>query len=433
MIMEADAKLPVVTSRGWFSNLGQESRRLSSLVEKQGFWAIADQGVVSLGNFLMTIILARTLSQEVYGIWTVLFGSILLLNVIHYSLIVYPLMVRASSPDEVKAQQFVTGALVLTIICAIPLGLVLLAASTFINRPYIGLWASVALLCWQVQETTRRALMARLAYRKALAGDAISYLGQAAVVWFLARKAMLTPESCFVVIALTCLCAAIVQAGLLRLRIPARWEVAKLGRQFWSTGHWVLWSSLSMNVSLQAVPWSLFILRGAGDAAGFQAVSNLLGFTHPIILSLGNIIVPAAARARVIDGLKAARRVAMVHAMQGGLLLLPYFAVLLIFPRQLLSLFYGSKSSYIGLTVALRLLALAYLFYYLSLAFKFLLNALEENRAQFAAEVVSSSLLAIIIVPSVIIFGVSGAIVALGIWFSVRLAGNLFILRRVKS
>ena len=174
-------------------------------------------------------------------------------------------------------------------------------------------------------------------------------------------------------------------------------------------------------------------LRGAGDAAGFQAVSNLLGFTHPIILSLGNIIVPAAARARVIDGLKAARRVAMVHAMQGGLLLLPYFAVLLIFPRQLLSLFYGSKSSYVGLTVALRLLALAYLFYYLSLAFKFLLNALEENRAQFAAEVVSSSLLAIIIVPSVIIFGVNGAIVALGVWFSVRLAGNLFILRRVKS
>ena len=166
--MEADAKLPVVTSRRWISSLGQESRRLSGLVEKQGFWAIADQGVVSLGNFLMTIILARTLSQEVYGVWTVLFGSILLLNVIHYSLIVYPLMVRASSPDEDEAQQFVTGALVLTIICAVPLGLVLLAASTFINRPYLGLWASVALLCWQVQETTRRALMAGLLIAKPL-------------------------------------------------------------------------------------------------------------------------------------------------------------------------------------------------------------------------------------------------------------------------
>jgi O-antigen/teichoic acid export membrane protein len=430
--MDVETKLPTAVSLSWTSSREQFRRRLSGLAEMKGIWAIVDQGVVSLGNFLMTIILARSFSLEVYGVWTVIFGFILLLNVVHYSLIVYPLLVRAASQDEVEAQQLVSGALVLTIMLAVPLGLVLFGASMVINRPSLGLWACVALLCWQVQETTRRALMARLAYRKALAGDAISYLGQALLVWFLARQAILSPQLGFAVIAVTCLGAAIVQAGLLRLRLNARFDIRKLSNQFWHLGHWVLWSNLSMNVSLQTVPWSLFLLRGAGDAAGFQAVSNLLGFSHPIILSLGNIIVPAAARARIKNGLSAARRIATIHALQGGLLLLPYFAALLIFPRQLLSLLYGSTSPYIGLNGALRLLALAYVVYFLSLATKFLLNALEENRAQFVAEFVSSSFLVVIIVPSVIFFGVSGAIVALGVWFTVRLAGNAVILQRVK-
>ena len=111
VFMESEVKLPEVAGHRWIDNLGHASRRLSGMVEMKGFWAIVDQGVVSLGNFLMTIILARSFSLEVYGIWTVLFGFILLLNVIHYSLIVYPLMVRAASPDDAESQQLVGGVL----------------------------------------------------------------------------------------------------------------------------------------------------------------------------------------------------------------------------------------------------------------------------------------------------------------------------------
>jgi len=426
--MEADTRIASIPERSWLGSLG---RRRS--LKLQGFWAIADQGVVSLGNFLTTIIVARALSPQAFGIWTVIFGLILFLNGLHGSLITYPLSVRVASLDDGDVGQLVVASLALTSILALPQALILFGAGFLIGGPALGLWAIVGLLCWQLQETTRRALMARLAFRTALFTDAISYLGQAGVLWLLARSGQLTPEIGFAVIALTCGVAAVVQLSLIRVRLTVPSGLRDWARSFWMTGYWVLGSSLVTNFSIQAVPWALFLFRGPAEAAGFQAISNLLGVAHPIMLSLGNIVVPAAARIHVKEGLAAARRLALSRAAQFGLLLLPYVAALLIFPRQFLGLFYGPGSPYVALDSALRLLTLIYALHYVSLALKFLLNALEKNRPQFVVELCGSLLLAGLVVPLVLRFGLAGAIFATGVWLATRLTGNVIVLRRVQA
>jgi O-antigen/teichoic acid export membrane protein len=151
------------------------------------------------------------------------------------------------------------------------------------------------------------------------------------------------------------------------------------------------------------------------------------------MLSLGNIVVPAAARAHVKDGLSAARRVALRHAAQGGVVLLPYVAALLIFPRHLLGLFYGSNSPYVALDSVLRLLTVIYALHYISLALKFLLNALEKNRPQFVVELSGSLLLAGLVVPLVLWFGLPGAILATGLWLATRLTGNMIVLHKMQA
>jgi O-antigen/teichoic acid export membrane protein len=201
-------------------------------------------------------------------------------------------------------------------------------------------------------------------------------------------------------------------------------------RSFWATGYWILGANLVTNFSIQAVPWALFLFRGPAETAGFQAISNLLGASHPVMLSLGNIVVPAAARARVKDGFLAARRVALRHTTQGGLLLLPYLAALLVFPGFLLTLFYGQGSQYVRLENALRLLTVFYALHYISLALRFLVNALEKNRMQFVVEFCGSLLLTVLLVPLVLWFGLVGAILATGAWLAIRLTGNLIILRQ---
>src|SRR5262245_14286948 len=86
----------------------------------QSFWAIADQGVVSLGNFLTTIILARSLTPSDYGLWSVLFGLILMLNGLPASLITYPLSVRLAARDQSSGGQLVMASLILTAMLAVP-------------------------------------------------------------------------------------------------------------------------------------------------------------------------------------------------------------------------------------------------------------------------------------------------------------------------
>src|SRR3954469_12892194 len=94
--MEAKAKLPTTfANMSWLNRPGPERGRLSDLLDSRGIWAIADQGIVSLGNFLTTIILARTFGPEVYGVWSIIFGFMLFLNNLHASLIIYPLTVLA--------------------------------------------------------------------------------------------------------------------------------------------------------------------------------------------------------------------------------------------------------------------------------------------------------------------------------------------------
>ena len=104
--MEADNRIVEAIRGSWPARRGLT-------LNLQSFWAIADQGVVSLGNFLTTIILARALTPAAYGLWSVIFGLILFLNVFSASLINYPLSVRLAARDD-SAGHLVNAALTLT-------------------------------------------------------------------------------------------------------------------------------------------------------------------------------------------------------------------------------------------------------------------------------------------------------------------------------
>src|SRR5436190_20241866 len=107
----------------------------------QNFWAIADQAVVSLGNFLTTIILARALTPEAYGLWSVIFGLILFLNVLPASLIIYPLSVRLAARDDVGSGSLVKVSLALTALLAVPQILILFTASVLVAHTGLGVCA----------------------------------------------------------------------------------------------------------------------------------------------------------------------------------------------------------------------------------------------------------------------------------------------------
>ncbi len=278
-----------------------------------GFWGLFDQGIVSLGNFFTNILLARHLSPSLYGIYGLIFGILLFFNNLHSSLITYPLSVEGSSGDANINREFAWASLIFTAMLSIPLGAAIGFGSWAAGLLSVAPWIIGALLLWQIQETLRRALMADHRYRDAVLGDAISYLGQAGGIWYLIAASTPSLEKIFFVMALSSAAGAGVQMIQLRIRFRMPPALGPLAKKYWDLGRWLILNNLVSLVSFQAVPWTLAASFGLGEAAKLLAMGNLLGVTHPAVFGIGNLIVPAAARANQTTGRRSAVRIAMEY------------------------------------------------------------------------------------------------------------------------
>ena len=124
---------------------------------------------------------------------------------------------------------------------------------------------------------------------------------------------------------LTSMLAAAIQAVQVQPEAVDVQEVRRQARAFWQPGRLILASSLMNLLTINGFFWILALRSGAESAASFQAAMNLLGVSHPLLFSVGNVILPSAARANHTAGWKGACRCAWKHSAQLGVLLFVFF------------------------------------------------------------------------------------------------------------
>ncbi len=403
--------------------------RFRALLSGRSVWALGDQAMLSIGNFLTNILLIRHLSKNNYGNFTLLLGIILLLNNLHWSLVSYPLSVLGAGDDDSALRRRSIRSLGLTLMLFIPFGLILGSVVARVVGLQLVPWVLAALLFWQIQETLRRTLMARLHHHRAMFGDAVSYIGQALVVGLLIFSGKLTVEYAFGIIATTSAIAALIQAIQLKLFIPDSHgsSSSNLITENWSLGRWVLYSNLISLPTVYVTPWILAYFHGVGEVAAYGALSTLLGVTNPILNGMSGLIVPAVAKAKADHGLHAAKIVAAKYALQGAALLLPFYLLLTAFPGVILRLIYGKSSPYLSLTTPLRLFVFIYATFYIWQMFAGLFNGLGKSRWTFYAQLSVAIINSLISLPLAAVVGLLGALyggivpmllqVGLGIYF----------------
>jgi O-antigen/teichoic acid export membrane protein len=378
-----------------------------------GFWSQVDQGVVSLGSFLLGLILARALPPAEYGVYALVWSALLFLRGFHTSLVTYPLSVDWAKTEPGKLNALVGGSLALTIALGLPLMAGAAVAAVIVGRPGLVPWAMGALLAGHFQETTRRALMAGLRHRATVLGDSVSYLGQVAGLWAVASSRRLSVEAAFAAMALTSLVAGFIQ--LRQLGAPAfeTRVLRALAARWWELGRWLLLATLLSVFTIQVFPWTVGLVRGPAEAGQYQAAANLLGATHPVLFGLGNLLVPAVAQARVCGGLSASWRVARWYGLLGAVLLVPYLGVLWVWPGEVLRLVYGTGSPYMALETEVRLFALAYATIYIGQLAGALLLGLEQSRASFWVTAACAAASVVVGMPLAAGYGVDGALAGL--------------------
>ena len=85
----------------------------------RGILGLTDQAIVSAGNFLTTLFLARRLPESTFGTFAILFLLLRVLNNLHDSLVNYPLSVRGAKTDAVSFRRLLGAGFVTTLLLAV--------------------------------------------------------------------------------------------------------------------------------------------------------------------------------------------------------------------------------------------------------------------------------------------------------------------------
>jgi len=392
-----------------------------------GFWSMVDQGAVSAGNFLTTILLARCLLPSEYGVYALLFALMLFMIYLNSAVVLYGLSLHGAVGTDAELRSLAGGSLILAAGLAVILGLATGAVLALFHRGFLAPWVFLALLFWQLQETTRRALMSRLRFREAVGGDALSYLGQTVCIAFLFAGHRLTITSAFGAMASTSAAAAILQAFQLKLTLPGLRGAFRLLPRFWDTGRWAILVGVAQAFIGQALLWFL-ALRGTAEVASFQAILNLLRGTNPVMFAVGSVVLPTVAGLQKNSGggLGVARR----YGLLGAVPLLPYFALIFVFPRMVLRLLYGAASPYVGSETGLRVLvvgsALVYVVHVLTMYY----FGLSRSDVVFRCELVAAATAVVGGFLLVTRQGVLGAAMAYDLIYAAEAVAFIWYLRR---
>lgn len=321
-------------------------------------WTLLDQGLVSTGMFLTQLVLARQLVAAEYGVFVLVFSVLLTLQLCNATLIFYPMSVRVpAAPDHTRPPLF-GASLVLMVALSAALGVGLCLGLLAFRRPDLALPAFAAFMAWQMQEALRRALLSSLRQSAAIAGDAVTYGGQALVTCWLSVSGSLSVRGAFYALAIGAVAGSLTHMRRLTIARPRRTELREVLADYWSIGGMPsLGNGLLGQVRNMFVPWVLALLAGTAQTAGFQAAANVVNLSNPLIIGLGNLIPQAAAMARV-RGETEAWRTARHYALLAAPAIIVFSGIVLVAPEMVLRLLYGAKSEYLSAVVPLRIMAL---------------------------------------------------------------------------
>lgn len=382
---------------------------------------LVDQAMVSAGNFLLNVLLARTLGAEDYGKFALFLGAIFILRTVDYSFISYPLSVRLCIADKDERARLVGSTIVLAtglslvLVATMGLGIALLGASAIL------LPGCLCYLCWQAQETLRRCLLADFRYGSAVAGDSIAYVGQVPLVAALLWTGPITLAATLYAMSAAFAAGAVVHASKLRVAWPTVAAMRSLPSDYFSIGKWSLVSYQLVLVRVQLLPWMLATIAGTVATASLQAGLNIANMMNPVAFGIGNAIPQVAAHAHRFGGVSGAFRATRGYVLFGLGPILAIGAAGALMPDLLLRTVYGPSSPYLAVAAGLQLLMVAGVIDYVTEMISKALLGVQAGKLAFLVNVAALAAALALVLALIEPLGVLGACLALLVANLVRL------------
>lgn len=382
---------------------------------RMGYLAALDQGVISLTNFLATIILARNVNPTELGVYGVGFITLRLARSFQEGITVQPMNVFGAAMDETTFKRYATSSSVIQLIWAMISSLVVAVAGwglTELGNDTAGpalfsLW--FAFLFWQLQEYVRRMLYTRQAVMHAVFNTVVANSIRLAILLWWATQGKLSGAAGL---------DAIAWGALLSL-LPGLWSTRNYWTKNmfglketwvrnWGFGRWVFGGTIANWVAVEFYPILTAGMVSFAAAGAYRALQNLVAPVHLLLRATDTFITPRAARLFQKNGQRALTRMLRLTYLVSVIPIMGLLAIAVLFPQPLLRLLYGD--TYIayskGILLMVAFYALWYAYWPLQSAFK----AVRLSRPIFTANLAATCTMFTIGIWAIYHWGVYGTI-----------------------
>jgi len=357
---------------------------------RQTFLSLADQGVISVANFVAGVIIARTRSKEELGLYMLGNTLILLMTDFQTSLITTPYMVYA---PRLKGREHAlyTGSTLIHQLAFCFLGLLgvfcgsVATAHGFGPRPMSPvLWTLAFVIALiMLREHARRISFARLKITTVFLFDLCIAIGQVGGLFALKLLGLLTVSRAYWVIGSAC---GLAVGGWLwsdrDFFEPRIRRSIDDFRRNWTIGKWVFASGLIWAVSMNLYPWILASFHGVASAGLWAASLGVISIGSPIVMGLQNLIGPKIAHIYAQSGHRALRRFVFQVAGLVAALMSIFCLFVFVWGNHMVALLYGRQ--YLGNGLTLAVLALNVTVQALAFCFSRALFAVDRADLDFA-------------------------------------------------
>jgi O-antigen/teichoic acid export membrane protein len=404
----------------------------------QGGLALLDQGIFAGSNFVISILLARWLSAEQYGMYAVAFAVFLFLLTFHQALLLEPMLVFGSSVYRDCLRGYMKALLLLHLGMSLVMAFGLCVSATIVSKlghanglpsALIGVAfaAPTVLLLWLTKRTFYLKFSPAPSAGAALLYCALTMGGLALV----SKHSHLSPLTAFLLMGLGGLGASIVLLAYLGLQLSSTQDAPSLSdtwRRHWRYGRWALGANAMMWIPINAFYPLLSRFSGMAQAGELKALMN---FAAPMLQACGalhTLLLPYAARVLQEKGSAGVSVVLRRMTLLCVSCAVPYWVVLLLFQGPAFRMLYSDR--YAEVAYLLPVVALASVAGSAFFGPSIVLRSMESPGSIFAAVSVSSCVSVAIGIPLTRAWGVGGAVWSIVLSETLAFVAAVVLLRR---
>lgn len=387
-------------------------RIFKKLLNNNGLVSLIDQSIVSAVNFITGFFLARFLSIEEYGAFTLTLSILFFLNGIQNALFITPFTIISKDYQEHRKKYMgettVIYFLFIVVIILLMIFVYYIFPMGYIYRNVL-IGVIITILFIQGQEFFRRVLFSNLLFRKALINDSLCYGVRVIGLIILLALGELNLLNTFLVMAFSGLLGMII--GYLDTKIYIQFQNIDIKSSLkinWNFGKWLLGNNIFAWVNTQIYIFVASSFLGPSAPARLSATQNLLNPTNILMQGLQNYYLPLGVEGYKEKGIGFLKQFIHKYLFIISSILIFYSLLIDLNASKLLYLLYGNK--YSGSEYLLFLWSIAYIVTGFSRPYMLGLNILKKPRTGFFTYMIISILSIMLVVPIIKLLGAEGMI-----------------------